>query len=284
MPLTSTESPAPAHEGTFAGSSGLALFHRVWRPAAAPRAGIVVQHGHGDHGGLYGFAVARFLDAGLAVWSIDQRGHGRSPGAQGHIDAWEDFRGGLLALRRLARTQLGAAPLFVVGHSMGGVIALDSALAAPEDLAGVVAVAPAIGTLGVPAWKVTLAHVLSRLAPRFTLGTELDLANISRDPEAVRRIAGDPLYHSRASVRLATEVMAAVERVQAEAGKLRVPVLLQHGTADRLTGIDGSQRFYANAAGDKTLLTYEGAFHNLFNDTNQAEAVADAIAWIEERL
>ena len=171
-------------EGTFEGHDGLDLFEQSWIAEDQLLRGVVIiVHGLGEHSGEYEHVVERLVPAGFAISGFDLRGHGRSPGKRAFIHSWDDYRQDLRAFLNLINAERPDLPRFLLGHSLGGIIVLDYALRSPDDLQGVVAIAPAIGNLGISPAKRALARVISRVRPSFSLGTGLDASAISRDPE-----------------------------------------------------------------------------------------------------
>jgi alpha-beta hydrolase superfamily lysophospholipase len=271
-------------EATFVGADGLELACCAWWPAdTPPRGAIASVHGLGDHTALYDVVFDHFVRRGWAVHGFDLRGNGRSPGRRGHVDAWALYRDDLgLFLQHVRRVHQGK--LVLLGTSLGGAIVLDYALHHPEHLAGVAAAAPALGRPNVPGWMLMLGRVLSRVWPTFSLETGLDLDGISRDAAALERITGDKLFHRMASARLSTELTAAGERVRAGAREFRVPLLLLHGSADRIVPPDATRMFAALA--DPHLVEYReypGAYHALFADTDREVVLADLERWVAAR-
>ena len=273
-------------EGLFAGSGGLNLSQQSWAAEGVPhRAATIIVHGVGEHSGAYGNVVERLAPAGFVAYGFDLRGHGRSPGQRGFITSWEDYRQDVHAFVHFVSTQQPAQPLFLLGHSLGGIIVLDYALRHPEDLRGVVAIAPAIGEVGVSPALMTIARIMSRAWPSFSLPTGLDVTAISRDLQFIAAYRADPLMHDRGTARLAAETERTVAWVQAHAGELRVPLLIQHGDADRIAHPGGSRRFVVHAGtSDKTLHEYPGAFHQVHNDVGHETVTVDLLAWLERRL
>ena len=274
------------HEGRFTGHDGLDLYYQAWAAEGAPLRGIVtIVHGIGEHSSAYRTVVERLGPAGFALYGFDLRGHGRSPGRRGFIHSWDDYRQDLRAFLRLVAEQRPGQPRFLLGHSMGGIIALDYALRHPQGLSGVAVIGPAIGELGISPARLRLARILSRVWPTFSLPTGLDVSAISRDPGVVAAYRADPLVHDVGTARLGTELAETVDWVQAHAPDLRLPLLVQHGGADRLALPDGSRRFVANAGvPDKELREYPGAFHQIHNDTSHDAVTADLLAWLERHL
>lgn len=273
-------------EGHFAGHGGLSLYYQTWSVEGTPIRGVVViVHGIGEHSSAYRAVVERLAPAGFALYGFDLRGHGRSPGRRGFIRSWDDYRQDLRAFVRLVAAELPAQPLFLLGHSMGGVIALDYALRYPEELRGIAVLGPAVGELGISPARLLLARVLSQVWPTFSLPTGLDTSALSRDPRVVAEYRADPLVHGVGTARLGTELERTIAWVQAHAADLRVPLLIQHGDADRLAAPGGSRRFAANAGtADKELREYPGAFHQLHKDLDHEAVTTDLLAWLERQL
>jgi alpha-beta hydrolase superfamily lysophospholipase len=277
--------PEAYSEGTVVGSRGLLLFRRVWRPAAPPRAVLLNLHGLGDHSGCYGPLGDRMIASGVAVHAMDLRGNGRSPGKRGHVDAWSDYREDLRCFVQVVRREEPAGPLFLLGHSLGGLIAMEYALHYPEGLRGVVAAAPPLGRLSVPPVLLALGRVMSRIWPAFSLETGMDLSGLARDPGVIAELLADPLFHRLGSARLSTEVQAAIARTQIRAAEFPLPLLLLHGSKDRMVPPDGSRAFVARAARpDMRLIEYPEGHHVLFADWDREQVLADLVQWIERHL
>lgn len=189
-------------------------------------------HGLGSHSGTFNNIVQALVPQGYAVYGFDLRGHGRSPGARGYINAWSEFRKDLSRFFQFVTSQQGQIPYFLLGHSLGAAIALDYALHFPDGLHGVIATALPLGKVGVPPIKLAIAQILSQVWPHFTLNTGIDHAATSRNPEVIAAIALDSLRHTRGSARLATEFIAKAEWLQTHAVCLQVPLFLLHGGED----------------------------------------------------
>jgi alpha-beta hydrolase superfamily lysophospholipase len=272
-------------EEAFEGS-GLTLFRRAWRPAGSPpRAVLVNLHGLGDHSGLYPMVSDYFVPRGFAVHAPDLRGNGRSLGQRGYVHSWSELRTDLDCFLRLVRQEEGDLPCFLMGNSLGALVVLDYAQHHPAGLRGVIAVAPPLGKLGVPAPLLALGALLSRVWPRFSLETGMDLTGLSRDPAVMARVLADPLFHRRGTARLSTEVRATMASLNAEAPNFPLPLLILHGSADRMVPPDGS-RSYIQRVGhpDKLLLEYPDSYHGLLGDLNSSEVLRDLEQWIERRM
>jgi acylglycerol lipase len=273
------------HEsGRFTGRGGVRLFHQSWLPPDAPRATLVNLHGLGDHGGLYATLVERMVGEGIAVHAFDLRGHGRSSGQRAYLSDWRDYREDLDSFVQLVAPE-GTRRPFLLGNSLGGLIALEYAALHGERLAGVIAASPPVGALAVPPLLMALGRVMSRLWPRFSLTTGLDLSGLSRDPAAAAEVLKDPLFHRKGTARLSTEVTAAIARMRDLAPAIRLPVLLLHGSADRIVPPEGTRELFARlTVDDRTLIEYEGGYHALFADLEAEAVLGDVIGWIRRHL
>jgi alpha-beta hydrolase superfamily lysophospholipase len=271
-------------------ADGLELFYRSWKPALRSRALIVIAHGIGEHSGRYERYVQAFLARGFAVYALDHRGHGRSPGQRGHVDSWVEYRSDLGAFLAFAGALEPDAPAFLLGHSMGALIALDFALESddrPQDrLSGLILSGTPLEPVGVAKpWLVLVAKVLSRVRPRTSLKPDIDPDTLSRDPEVVRVYAEDPLVHHHATARWGIEALDTIALIKRRPVDLRVPLMVVHGGADQVNSPEGSRALVERASSpDKTLRIYEGARHEPHNDRGWQRVVADVAGWIEARL
>jgi len=287
---TSEAHPTPETESTFRGIGGLELFARRWAPIGEPRAAVAIVHGFGEHSGRYADVVEPLTRAGFAVHGFDLRGHGRSQGRRGHIDAWSDYRDDIGRYVDHVRTQEAAgAPVFLYGHSLGGAIVLEYGLHRQDGLVGVVASAPALRPKGVRSPVLEgLAAVMSRIRPTFSLDVPLENDALSRDPERLAAVRADPLCHRRLTARAMVETLDALAWTEAHAGGWRLPLLIFHGTADRVIDPAGTIAFAeaarAGGATDVELHLYEGVYHEAHNDLDAAAVEADVVAWLDRHL
>ncbi len=272
-------------EGTFAGSGNLPLYYQAWLPLSRePRAVLVNLHGLGDHSGLYPTLADYFPGRGIATYAYDMRGNGRSPGQRAFLRRWDELREDLASFLTEVRAWEPNLPIFVLGHSLGGLVVLDYALHHPQGLAGVIAAAPPLGKVGVPPLLMALGRVMSRIWPRFSLEVGMDLSGLARDPKVVEAVLADPLFHRRGTARLSTEVTAAITRVHAAAAALSVPLLILHGSADRMVPPDGSREFFSKVRfPDRELRVLPGAYHGLFADLGYQEVLENLERWIDDR-
>jgi acylglycerol lipase len=271
-------------EEKFKVGGGLNIFYRSQRPAGRPRAVIVICHGVNSHGGQYLWSLEQFAGAGLAAYVIDLRGRGRSDGERFYVDNVADYVADLAALIQIAKSRDPGLPVFLLGHSAGGVVSCTYALDNQSELAGLICESFAFRVYA-PGFVLSLVKALSNIAPRFKV-LKLKMEDFSRDPAAVKALNADPLTKDEAQpAKTVAALVRATERMEREFGKITLPVLIMHGTIDKATVPAGSQFFYDHAGStDKTLKLYEGHFHDLLNDLGKEGVMADIQGWIDAHL
>lgn len=271
-------------------TDSLELFWQKWLPEGTVKRVVVFQHGMGEHSGRYQHLLSAFNDTGTAFYALDARGHGRSPGRRGYVMHFERFADDLGDLIRLARSEHEGQKVFLLGHSLGGVIALDFALRpkSQDYLRGLVLSSAAIELPhgGMNRVAKPAARLLARLAPGAILVNMLRQTDLSHDTEAVAAYRADPLVHSKVTALLGHTLFQLNQHFYAEAHRLRIPVYLFHGTADRITSPEGSKKFFERLTlDDKTLNLYEGLFHETMNElpTDRQKVLRDLAEWVLER-
>jgi acylglycerol lipase len=263
------------------------LYAQAWLPERDPDAVVVISHGLAEHGGRYADLAARLVSSGHAVYALDHRGHGRSTGMRANIDRFSYLVSDLSAFVGRAQQQHPDAPVFLLGHSMGGAIALDCALRYLGSLRGLVLSAPALSPgEAVPPLKAWIVRLLSRLAPG-TGALTLPATAISRDPAVVRAYQADPLvFRGAIPARTLVELLDAMAVFPESAPRLKVPVLVQHGTGDRLVPVAATRPVHERLgrAGLRTVRLYDGLYHEAYNEPERAQVIADLEAWIAAHL
>ncbi len=272
--------------GVQAGAGGAALHVQSWRPAADARGTLVLLHGLAEHSGRYAELTARLVARGLAVYALDHRGHGRSAGPRANIGRFDWLVADAAARIRCARAEQPGKPVVLLGHSMGGAVALATALAHPGLVQALALSAPAVGAdPAVPRLRLALARVLSAVAPS-TGVLRLPSDALSRDPRVGADYDRDPLvFRGAVPARSLVELLAAMTRLHAGAPGLRMPVLVQHGTDDRLVPLRFTEPVYARlGSADRTIRRYAGLYHEIFNEPERGEVFADLEGWLERQL
>jgi alpha-beta hydrolase superfamily lysophospholipase len=266
---------------TFAGVGGVSLYGQWWRPRGAVRGVLVVQHGLNDHGDRYAHLAETLVARGYAVYAMDLRGHGRSAGARVEVDRFQDYVDDEASWLARVRAREGAAPLFVFGHSMGGVIMVLVAEAPAADVAGVVLSAPALG-VDAPPVRVAGIRLVADLGAPGNMLPQRD-AEFTRDPAVVADMGRDPLLtHADGPTHTAVELVDGMRAAWAGAAHLTAPLLVLHGDADQLTSPAASRDFVARAGGgDKRHVLVAGAWHDLAHDPARADFEEHIAAWLD---
>lgn len=274
--------------GTFAGAGGESIVWRTWLPAQAqtPRSVVVVAHGFGEHMGRYEALADRLAADGHAVVALDHHGHGRSGGtralvsfdrAVADLDTLVDrvVEAGALA------PALRGRPLFLLGHSMGGALALRYAMVHSDRLAGLVLSGPLAEVEGHGAVK-AVGRLLGRIAPRLSVA-KLAASDVSRDPAVVAAYEADPLvHHGGVPAGTAAEFLRHVETLPDDVGSIRVPTLLVWGTADKLCAPSGAEMIAARiGSSDLTARPFEGLYHEVFNEPEREQVLAVLTEWLD---
>ncbi|MBN1439759.1 MAG: lysophospholipase [Anaerolineales bacterium] len=274
------------NEGTFRGPRNLRIHHRSWLPEAEARAALIILHGLGSHCGRYQTVVGRFVPRGIAVFGFDQIGHGLSEGVRGRIERFEDFSRTLGAFHRLVLEWEGGKPVFLFGHSMGGLVAAYHLLDHPTGFRGAVFSAPAVKiSRRISPARIAAGLVLSAVAPGMGV-MRMNAAALSRDPDAQRAYRADPLvHHGKTSARLAAEILRAARRAAREAHRITLPFLAFQGGEDGIVDPGAARLLYDRAASaDKTLRIYDGMPHETFHGPGGEQVLGDMQRWIEARI
>lgn len=266
-------------------SSGGARIHlRSWTPEGDPRAVIVICHGVNSHGGQYLWTAQQLVDRGFAVFALDLRGRGKSSGERFYVDDVAEYVADLSGTITIAKARHPGLPVYLLGHSAGGVVSCTYTLDHQDEIDGLICESFAF-QVPAPGFVLSAIKGISHIAPRLGVLT-LHMKDFSRDPAAVAALEADPL--TKDETQPAATVAALVradERLHDSFEQITLPVLIMHGTADKATVCQGSQYFHEHAgSADKTLKLYEGHAHDLLNDLGKESVLGDIVGWIETRL
>lgn len=248
---------------------------RTWEPDVEPEAEIILVHGIAEHSGRYERVGSILASAGFLVTGFDLAGHGMTGGRRGHVNRWSEY------LDQIESHVVEAGhPRVLLGHSMGGTLVLGYAAShrAPVDL--VVASAPALG--GGAAWQKAIARVLGPLLPTLAVPQRLKGPQLSRDPLVGEKYFADPLVVTKATIRLGAELFAAMDRVADSCADIAVPVLVLHGGADTLVPTPCTESLAALEGFERR--TYPHLRHEIFNEPEGPEIVAEVADWISARV
>jgi len=273
--------------GYFNASDGLRIFYRIHR--SAPEVSrIAIVHGIGEHSRHYGNVVDTLLPKGISIWALDLRGHGKSEGKRGHIRSFDEYISDVLSVIDIMKEKKGDdTKCFLLGHSMGGLIAICFGLRYPDLIDGLIASSPALGlAVEVPTVKRVFGNIMSGVFPSLTMANGLDVSILSHDEQVVKAYIKDPLVHDRVSARWFTEILNAMEYVNSSATKLKIPILIQLAQDDHLTDPLVSEEFFERlTVRDKTLRVYGGLYHEIYSEKEELrrKPLEDLQAWLKDR-
>jgi alpha-beta hydrolase superfamily lysophospholipase len=285
-PVVDIAHAAGHQEGTFSGWNGTSLFEQWWRPAAETRAVLIVQHGLKDYGGRYAPLADALNARGIAVYAMDLPGHGRSGGDRAYVHYFEEYLADFeMFFARVSQREPGR-PIFLFGHSMGGAIVTRFVMTRQPYVHGAILSGAALQvTPDVSGFLVRVTRSVGRILPHARV---LDLPNhdFSRDPAVVRAMDSDPLIEQRQGpARTAAQLLIQIQAIQEHMEDVHVPLLILHGTSDRLTNPEGSRALYLRAQSpDKTLHLYPGLYHDLLHEPERAEVLNDITTWLDARI
>lgn len=270
----------------FTGLEGLNIFCQSWHPEGDPRAVLLIVHGYAEHSGRYRHVAKHFAELGYAVYTLDHRGHGQSDGVRADVVRFEDYLADLKTFLGIVKERESGRQVFLIGHSMGGAIVTLFAARYGTDFDGLITSGAGVKVEGgVSPLLIRLSRIVAALAPRLPT-VPLDAEAVSRDPEVVARYRSDPLnYLGKVRARMGVQMLRAAELIATELPDTMLPILILHGTADRLADPAGSQMIYDRVSStDKTLRFYDGLYHELFNEPEREQVLADVAAWLEAHL
>jgi alpha-beta hydrolase superfamily lysophospholipase len=273
-------------ERNFDGVGGVRIVYDVWTPEAPPRAVVVLSHGLGEYARRYDHVAQCFGDAGLVTYALDHRGHGRSGGKRMLVRDISEYTADFDTLVGIATREHHGLKCIVLGHSMGGGIVFAYGVERPDNYDMMVLSGPAVAAQElVSPLMLVAAKVLGVLVPGLPV-QELDVEAISRDPAVVAAYNDDPLvYHGKVPAGVGRALLQVGETMPQRAPALTAPLLVVHGSEDRLIPVDGSRRLVECVGStDVELKVYPGLYHEVFNEPERAQVLGDVVSWISKRL
>jgi alpha-beta hydrolase superfamily lysophospholipase len=263
---------------------GLEMYARSWSPEA-PKAVVVLVHGHGEHVNRYPHVAEAFTNAGYALQGFDLRGHGQSGGQRGHTPSYESLMDDITDFIADAGKRYPSLPIFLYGHSMGGNQVINYVLRSAGNLKGAIVTGPWLRlAFDPPAAQVMLAKILNKIAPSFSLASTLDQSALSRDEKVVQAYAADPLVHNKISVRLYTSIYGSGLWALEHAAEIKIPMLLMHGGADKITSAKASDEFATKAGKRVSLRIWDGFYHEIHNEPQKAEVLKMMVGWLDQQI
>jgi alpha-beta hydrolase superfamily lysophospholipase len=273
-------------EHTFDGVDGVRIVYDVWTPDTDPRGVVILAHGLGEHARRYDHVAERFGRDGLLTYALDHRGHGRSGGKRVLVKDISELTDDFDTLVDLATKEHPGVTRIVLGHSMGGGIVFAYGVEHPDNYDLMVLSGPAVAAqTAVSPLLAWFAKTIGAIAPGLPL-QELDAGAVSRDPAVVNAYNTDPLvYHGKVPGGIARALLLVGETMQQRAASLTAPLLVVHGSEDRLIPEIGSHQLVeAVGSSDVELKVYPGLYHEVFNEPEQKQVLDDVVSWITARL
>ncbi|OLS38483.1 alpha/beta hydrolase [Bacillus sp. MRMR6] len=272
-------------EGTFNGVDGTELFYRVIKsPLSAPKAAVILVHGHGDHsGGMQNLSLS-LVKKNYIVFAFDLRGHGKSKGKRGYIRTWDEFSGDLHQFRKLVTSEQPGLPLYIVGHSIGALITLEYALHHSKGLSGIVAISPALSYEVKPIERLGIS-LMSKLKPDYSINLSGRFQKLAKNPAKHSKFYSDLLRHNIITPGLGRGLIEARARVETRAHSLRLPMLLQYGLEDKITPPAKLKDFFTHVGSEnKQLLEYASARHRPFDGSGKEKFLNDLVSWLDQQI
>ncbi|MDY0780798.1 alpha/beta hydrolase [Tenacibaculum sp. IB213877] len=260
------------------------FFGQYWQPETT-KVVVVLVHGMGEHSTRYTTSVVpKMIENNIAVVSFDHFGHGKTKGKRGHAPSYDAVLNSVASAIEKAKELYPNKPIFLYGHSMGGNVVINYVLRRQSEVKGVIASSAFLRlAFQPPAWKMFLGKMMLKIAPSITLGNELDPNDVSRIKEEVDKYIADPLVHDKVSPNFSLPFIDAGEWAIKNANKLTVPLLLIHGTGDKIIDYKGSIDFAKNTP-LATVKLYENGYHELHNDLCKEEVLQDVTNWLNSHL
>lgn len=281
--MSEAQQQTAAKEERIEGTGGR-LFVRSWRPEGRARGVVAIVPGFNSHSAYYAWVAGQLVSMGLAVYAVDLRGRGQSDGERFYVQDFSDYVSDVERLMALAKSREPGLPVYLLGHSAGGVVSCLYAIEHQAELAGLICESFAF-QVPAPDFALAVLKGLSHVAPHAHV-LPLKNKDFSRDPKVVQAMDDDPLIaHETQPTQTVAQMVIADERLKKEFPLITLPLFVLHGTLDKATKPSGSQLFYDHAGSkDKTIKLYEGHFHDLLNDIDKELVIADIKNWIETRL
>jgi alpha-beta hydrolase superfamily lysophospholipase len=270
----------------FITQDGLSLFGRLWKSPSKDIKGVVnLVHGIGEHSGRYAHIAKALNESGYHLAAFDLRGHGISEGKRGFSPSLNHLMDDIELFLHESHNRLGQdLPVYLYGHSLGANLVLNYGLRRKPQVSGVIATGPSFAlAFEPPKLKLFLGKILANIWPTFTMSNELEQNALSRDQAIVKAYQDDVFVHDRISARLTIDIIESGQYALAHAEDWTLPLLLMHGTADRITSSHASEEFAKRSSQYTELVLYKDCYHEIHNDLNKEIVIEKMISWLDER-
>lgn len=274
------------------GAGQLNLFTQSHIPDVDPKANFLIVHGIGEHSDRYPNLVNALVSAGISVFSFDLRGHGRSQGLRGHVNSWDEYRDDVHTMLESVRQANPQLPIFLFGHSLGSLIALDYCLAESKkpdnnlQLSGLVLSGLAVDPSGASTpGQIMMVRVLSSIWPTFSFNNKIEGNWLSAIPSVAEAYSKDPMVSNKRTTRWGAESLKTVDRLLSQVQHLPVSLLLFHGGKDPICSASGARIFFEKlVCDDKEIHVFPESYHEIHNDFDHPKMMEILVQWIEKRL
>ncbi|MBT4874767.1 MAG: alpha/beta hydrolase [Desulfobacula sp.] len=273
-------------DGYLKGVRDTNIYYQYWLPEKDPKAILLIAHGLAEHSGRYMNLVNHLVPSGYAVYGIDHIGHGKSDGKRAYVERFQDYTETLKNYFDMIQEWQPNKSIFLIGHSMGGLISAAYLLNHQDETSGAVLSGPSIKVPdNISKAVIFVGKMLSIIIPGAGL-VRLDSDGLSRDSSVVEAYVNDPLvYTGKATARLGAELIKTMQNVTLQASNITLPIMIAQGSDDKLVDPGGAQLLYdLIGSKDKTIKIYNGLYHEIFNEPEHEQVLNDVTTWIDSHL
>ena len=267
----------------FNSYDNLSIYAQIFKAASKPKAIIIIVHGYGEHSGRYKHWAEKFVKHGYFVLAFDLRGHGLSEIRQGHRLSYYKFLKDLSVVCEKAESIFPEIPKIIYGHGFGGNLVINYLISGTCNLDGMIVSSPWLeAEFNIPKLELLFGNLFKNIVPRFLISMNIRPEHLTRDQEHVQNIMKDPLIRHQIPIRLLFEINAAGIRASRSIYKINLPMLVMHGTADKITSFKASKDFVMNSSNKTTFREWAGHYHELHNDIDADEVFNFVTEWLDK--
>jgi len=272
-------------EVTFNTADNFEIFEQTWS-CKEPKGVVLITHGIAEHSGRYAHVAQSLVEGGYTTVAFDLRGHGKSSGKRNFVKSFQDYLNDLQEVLDRTQNTYPDLPLFLLGHSMGGGIVSLYTIERSPQVKGILLSGPSVKVSDdISPFLQKMSSFISAVLPKLPV-LKLESDAISKDPAVREDYDTDPLnYRGAILARTGAELLRATKAISAHSNVIELPILIMHGSSDKLSDVSGSEMLYANVSSeDKTLKIYEGLYHEILNEPEQDEVKQDILAWLDAHI